>query len=363
MTEGPKGGFDNWVEEKEELVVPDKEKPIAPPDDSEGEQQEVDSEGKIKKWSEWLNGFVLSLGYAWDMKDLGYLKDQGGKAIGKGFDKTKDVVGSAIGKGFDKTKDVAGSAKGKAGDQIKKGAKGAIKGVQKTPRKTGEYWRYLLPLIPVACFAVWQIRGLGKGIDSGSWLDSFQKAGEVSGEAVSGPMSLPEVLNYAVTNENGTLGEFRKGLIHLNFLHPWNDRSMWKVVAGGGALAPFIEERDAYIDAIFSTDTDKVDVKTDGSMTKNELEALLWSAEGKGLMTEDDVLFYLVRWQYGDDAAGFYELLEKGPEALRKLQFNNQRPHGRSGVDLPKRGEIDRDRQQKNEMQVMARQAKQQRWG
>jgi len=168
-------------------------------------------------------------------------------------------------------------------------------------------------------------------------------------------MSLPELLDYEVNNPDGALGLFRSGMIHLNFLHPWNDRSMWKVVAGGGALDPFVKEQDAYIDGLFDED-----VKT-GSMTKGELEALLWRAKDRGLMTEDDVLFYLIRWQYGDDAEGFYKLLEEGPEALRKLQSGGDTSSfGRT--DLSRGEVVARQRGLREEMRLMARRARQQRW-
>jgi len=356
MTEGPKGPFDNWIEDSAVLdKEPDKkERPITPPDDSGEEQPEADSEGKIKAWSKWLNNFIWGLGYAWEI-DGRYLKDQGVKTLDRGLDRAGEAAGS-----------IAGSIKEKgkqAGGKIKAKGKGVKRGVRAAPRKAIGYWGCLLPLIPIACFAVWQIRGLGREMDSESWLGSLEKVVEAGGEVFSGSMTIAEAIDYAANGADGELAAFRSGVIDLDLLDPWDDASVWKVVGGGGALAPFVGERDGYIDKLFGED-----VKS-GSMTKDDLTALLWRAKDKDLMTADEVLFYLIRFEYGDDGEGFINLVkrldrlstEERELELRKLQSGGDRgSFGQTG--LSRREVVNRQRGQKDAMRVAARQARQKRW-
>jgi len=333
----PKGAFDK---QGEDLPVsnkdPDKEEALAAqPDDGAKEiESELDSVGKVKALSKGLNQLILHLGYAWDMKNLGYLRDRGKEALGEGKVKVKKTAASAK----------------VVGDEIKSKAKEVKRGTQGVQGKTKRYWGCLVPLVPFACAACWLIGSLGRE------AIELIKAGPLArpGESVS----LAERLYFSVNNEEGTLNEFEEGLIDLDFLDPWEDESMKDVVAGGGALAPFVEKRKAYIDRVFGED-----VRTE-DMTKEYLEELLWRAEKNGLMEERDVLFYLLRFQYGDDAEGFYNLLEENPdiERLRKLQIGgNTSAFGNTG--LSKGGVVLGQREQKEAMRVMARQARRQGWG
>ena len=173
-----------------------------------------------------------------------------------------------------------------------------------------------------------------------------------------GEISLADRLKFSVENEKGTLQKFKDGLIDLDFFDPWGDESMKDVVAGGGPLAPFVKEQDAKIDSLFGED-----VRTE-DMTKEYLGELLERAVKNGKMDERDMLFYMIRFQYGDDAEGFYNLLEENPdvEELRKLRIGgNTNPLGNTGLS---KGAVALGQKKQSEaMRVMARQAKRQGWG